>query len=96
MKKKLIGTWKKYSRSVQINGNKFPTGQILGKPVEVVKGQIYPVELKSFPNRAASRCPPPAGVGRALMNKSAMLSEDLTCITFIFDPNNSWGEKELW
>ena len=25
---------------VQINGNKFATGQILKKPVEVVKGQI--------------------------------------------------------
>jgi len=25
---------------VQMNGNKFATGQILGKPVEVVKGRI--------------------------------------------------------
>ena len=25
---------------VQINANKFATGQILGKPVEVVKGRI--------------------------------------------------------
>ena len=33
--KKIIGCW-----PVQINGNKFATGQILEKPVEVVKGQI--------------------------------------------------------
>jgi hypothetical protein len=33
--KKTIGYW-----PVQINGNKFATGQILRKPVEVVKGQI--------------------------------------------------------
>jgi hypothetical protein len=32
---KYIGYW-----PVQMNGNKFATGQILGKPVEVVKGQI--------------------------------------------------------
>jgi nucleoside phosphorylase len=32
---KNIGYWQ-----VQINGNKFATGQIQGKPVEVVKGQI--------------------------------------------------------
>jgi hypothetical protein len=35
MKKKLAGTWKK-----NINENKFATGQILKKPVEVVKGRI--------------------------------------------------------
>jgi hypothetical protein len=42
MKKKLAGTWKKIIRywRVQMNGNKFATGQILGKPVEVVKGRI--------------------------------------------------------
>ena len=40
VKKKLASTWKKYRRSVQINGNKFTTGQILGKPVKVVKGRI--------------------------------------------------------
>jgi hypothetical protein len=34
MKKKL-GYW-----PVQMNGNKFATGQILRKPVEVVKGRI--------------------------------------------------------
>jgi hypothetical protein len=28
-------------RPVQINGNKFATGQILKKPVEVVKGRIF-------------------------------------------------------
>ena len=33
--KKFIGYW-----AVQMNGNKFATGQILGKPVEVVKGRI--------------------------------------------------------
>jgi hypothetical protein len=33
--KRNIGFW-----PVQINGNKFATGQILGKPVEVVKGRI--------------------------------------------------------
>jgi hypothetical protein len=32
--KKERGYW-----PVQINGNKFATGQILGKPVEVVKGR---------------------------------------------------------
>jgi hypothetical protein len=42
MKKKLAGT-SKQNRGywpVQMNGNKFATGQILKKPVEVVKGQI--------------------------------------------------------
>jgi hypothetical protein len=33
--KKIIGYW-----PVQMNGNKFATGQILRKPVEVVKGRI--------------------------------------------------------
>ena len=33
--KRNIGFW-----PAQINGNKFATGQILGKPVEVVKGRI--------------------------------------------------------
>ena len=33
--KKIIGYW-----AVQMNGNKFATGQILGRPVEVVKGRI--------------------------------------------------------
>jgi hypothetical protein len=42
MKKKLAGTWKKSIGywPVQMNGNTFATGQILGKPVEVVKGRI--------------------------------------------------------
>ena len=42
MKKKLAGTWKQNIGYwlVQINGNKFATGQILKKPVEVVKGRI--------------------------------------------------------
>jgi len=38
--KKTIGYW-----PVQINGNKFATGQILGKPLEVVKGQITRIPL---------------------------------------------------
>jgi hypothetical protein len=33
--KKIIGYW-----LLQMNGNKFATGQILKKPVEVVKGRI--------------------------------------------------------
>jgi hypothetical protein len=33
--KKLVGYW-----PVQMNGNKFATGQILGERVEVVKGWI--------------------------------------------------------
>jgi hypothetical protein len=44
MKKKLSGTWKeKKNRGygpVQMNGNKFATGQVLIKRVEVVKGRI--------------------------------------------------------
>jgi hypothetical protein len=42
MKKKLANTWKKNRgyRLVQMNGNKFATGQIVRKPVEVVKGRI--------------------------------------------------------
>jgi hypothetical protein len=46
MKKTYAGTLKKEKRKkegyqpVQIHGNKFATGQILKKPVEVVKGQI--------------------------------------------------------
>jgi hypothetical protein len=42
MKKKVAGTWKKSIgyRPVQINGNKFATGQILKKPVGVVKRRI--------------------------------------------------------
>ena len=43
MKRKLTGTWKKRTgyRPVQINDNMIATGQILKKPVEVVKGRIY-------------------------------------------------------
>ena len=33
-----------------MNGNKFTTGQIMRKPVEVVKGRILLVELKSLSN----------------------------------------------
>jgi hypothetical protein len=42
MKKKSAGTWEKNRGCwpVQINGNKFTTGQILKKPVDVVKGRI--------------------------------------------------------
>ena len=42
MKRKLAGIWKKTIGywPVQINGNKFATGQILKKPVEIMKGRI--------------------------------------------------------
>jgi hypothetical protein len=42
MKKKLSGTCKKKKGywPVQMKGNKFATGKILEKPVEVVKGRI--------------------------------------------------------
>jgi hypothetical protein len=48
MKKKLADTWKKKRKKrrrkgywpVQMNGNKFATGEILKKPGEVVKGRI--------------------------------------------------------
>jgi hypothetical protein len=48
IKKKLVCTWKEKRKKkkrkaywpVQINGNKFATGQILKKLVEIVKGQI--------------------------------------------------------
>jgi hypothetical protein len=42
MKKTFAGTWKKNVGCwpVQMNGNKFATGKILGNPVEVVKGRI--------------------------------------------------------
>jgi hypothetical protein len=36
LRKKFIGYW-----PVQMNGNKFATGQILRKPVEVVKGRDF-------------------------------------------------------
>jgi hypothetical protein len=48
-----IGYW-----PVQMNGNKFATGWILGKPVEVVmKGQILAQKLssKSLPNQWSGR-----------------------------------------
>jgi hypothetical protein len=42
MRKKLASTWKNKLgyQLVQMNSNKFATGQILKKPVEVVKGRI--------------------------------------------------------
>jgi hypothetical protein len=42
MKKKVAGTRKKNIGywPVQMNGNKFATGQIVENPVEVVKGRI--------------------------------------------------------
>jgi hypothetical protein len=56
MKKKLAGTWKKKGyRPVQINGNKFATGQILGKAVEVVKGRI----LAGWAQKVPKPCTPP-------------------------------------
>ena len=48
---KIIGCW-----PVQINGNKFATSQILEKSVEVVKGRILVVELKSLPNHESIDC----------------------------------------
>jgi hypothetical protein len=42
--KKDIGYW-----PVQINGNKFATGQILGKPIEVVKGWISVGQAQKSP-----------------------------------------------
>jgi len=45
--KKTIGYW-----LVQINGNKFATGQILRKPVEVGKGRIDSSWLSSKVSRA--------------------------------------------
>ena len=36
LKKKIVGYW-----PVQMNGNKFATGEILRKPVEVVEGRIW-------------------------------------------------------
>ena len=56
MKKKLpvlekyIGYW-----PVQINGKKFATSQILGKPVEVVKGRI----LAGWAQKSPGPCLPP-------------------------------------
>jgi hypothetical protein len=54
MKKKLAGTWEKEKenkriRPVQINGNKFATGEILEKPVEVVKGRILAGRAQKSP-----------------------------------------------
>ena len=40
----IIGYW-----PVQMNGNKFATGQILRKPVEVVKGRILAGWAQKFP-----------------------------------------------
>jgi hypothetical protein len=53
MKKKLAGTWKKVIGywPVQLNGNKFATGQILRKPVEVVKGRILAGWAQKSPER---------------------------------------------
>jgi hypothetical protein len=44
--KKKIGCW-----PVQMNGNKFATGQILRKPVEVVKGRIFAGGAPKSPDR---------------------------------------------
>ena len=51
MKKKLAGTCKKEKGywPVQFNGNKFATGQILKKPVEVVKGRILAGRAQKYP-----------------------------------------------
>ena len=54
MKKKSAGTWKKSIGywPVQLNDNKFATGQILKKPVEVVKGRI----LASWAQKSPEPC----------------------------------------
>ena len=51
MKKKLVGTQKKNRGywPVQMNGNKLATGQILRKPVEVVKGRSLAGEAQKSP-----------------------------------------------
>ena len=46
---------KKYSRSVQINGNKITTVQILEKLVEVVKGRILPGWTQKSPEPCRER-----------------------------------------
>ena len=48
----LAGTWKTVIEYwlVQINGNKFATGQFLEKPIEVVKGRILAGWAQSLPN----------------------------------------------
>ena len=48
--KRNIGYW-----LVQINGNKFATGQILKKPVKVVKGRI----LAGWAQKSPKPCPTP-------------------------------------
>jgi hypothetical protein len=45
------------NQPVQINGNKFATGQILKKPVEVVKGRILAGGVQKSPEP----CPAPPG-----------------------------------
>ena len=51
MKNKLAGTWKKVIGywPIQMNDNKFATVQILGKPVEVVKGRILAGRAQKSP-----------------------------------------------
>ena len=96
MKNKLTGTWKIYRRSVQINGNKFTIGQILGKPVEVVKGRILAGWAQKSPAHCGELlvkptptggsewansvhcCPPPPGVGRAIVSGSGSPEFTLT------------------
>ena len=66
MKKKLTSTWKKKNTGywpVQINDNKFATGQILRKPVEVVKGRISAGRAQKCPEPCLEgatlrKCPP--------------------------------------
>jgi hypothetical protein len=40
-----------------VNGNKFATGQILGKPVEVVKGWILAGWAQKSPEPCSEQCP---------------------------------------
>jgi hypothetical protein len=54
MKKNLAGTWRNIGYwPIQINGNKFATGQILKKPVEVVEGRI----LAGWAQKSPEPCP---------------------------------------
>jgi hypothetical protein len=59
--KKYIVYW-----PVQMNGNKFATGRILKKPVEVVKGGFELVELKSLLNPAQEKRRPGHSPGSSI------------------------------
>ena len=56
LKKKKLGYW-----PIQINGNKFATGQIPKKPVEVVKGRILAGWAPKSPEPCFNRFSPFTG-----------------------------------